>query len=87
MTLEEYKTSIRKYRGHLRSMDKDLEIIYDYGVSEFVDYSLTSKKMGVSKMAIIADNMNDVEQVDLITWLGVKGRSKTDIDIYLLGVL
>jgi len=87
MTVNEYKEAIRKYRGHLASMDLELEAIHEFATPKFLEYSLRSKKMGVSKMAMIADSVSDEDMDELVDWLDERVRSKAEIDIKLLDLI
>ena len=84
MKLEEYKESIRKYRGHLASMDEELGTIYFNGSELFKEMSLSTKVMGISKMANIAEEMDWGEQNKFVVWLLEKKRNKSEIDTKLL---
>ena len=87
MTLQTYKEKIRTYRGHLKSMDKELESIYDFGTEEFIEFSLTSKAIGVTKMAYIAENLSWDDQKEFIIWIHDGKRNKSAIDIKLLDLI
>ena len=84
MDLEQYKEAIRKYRGHLKSCDGELEEIFNYGCHDFKDWTLSTKAIGVHKMAYIAINMNDKKQQEFVVWVTKKKRTVTDIDMYIL---
>ena len=85
MTQDTYKDSIRKYRGHLRSMDEELNSIYELGSNELTEWSLGSKIIGVSKIAKIAELDKDI-QVKFLIWVQAYKRTKNDIDVKLLEI-
>jgi hypothetical protein len=84
MTKNEYKEAIRKYRGHLKSVDKELEEIFDYGTMKFIEYTLHTKQMGVRKLAFAAKNVSNADLDELVDWLLEGVRTKAQIDLKLL---
>ena len=87
MTLTQYKESIRKYRGHLKSCDSELNEIWKSGSGKLIGFSLVSKLMGVGKMANVANGMTHEDQDKFVSWLLEKKRNKTSIDVKLLELI
>ena len=87
MTLQDYKTKIRTYRGHLKSMDDALEEIYTNGCEEFIIFSLESKRIGVSKMATLATSLNHHKQQAFLIWLALEKRTLNEINSKMLELI
>ena len=87
MTLLEYKTKIRHYRGALKSMDDNLDELYENATKELLEYSLARKTIGIHKMSIIAIEANSDTQKNLVVWLMSEKRNKIEIDIKLLEII
>ena len=87
MTLENYKESIRKYRGHLKSVDVELDSLWNNGTKDLLEYSLSNKGMGVRKMCEMSLHLSDEQQDAFVTWMKVKKRCKNEVDVKLLGLI
>ena len=87
MTLENYKESIRKYRGHLKSVDVELDSLWNNGTKDLIEYSLSSKRVGVRKMCYMAEGLSNEQQDAFVTWMKVKKRCKNEVDVKLLGLI
>ena len=87
MTVSDYKFNMRKYRGHLKSMDTELEAIYEFGISRFIDWTLANKAIGVAKMAYIADNLGVDKQNEFLDWMNQQARTKNEIDTKLMEMI
>ncbi len=87
MTVDDYKFNMRKYRGALKSVDTELETIYLAGTERFINYTLASKDMGVSKLAYITDNLTVAQQDEFLDWLTDKKRFVNEIDLKLTEII
>jgi hypothetical protein len=87
MKLEEYKSNIRKYRGHLASMDDALEEIHTSGCEEFIEFTLSTKAIGVGKMAMIATSLSHHQQQIFLVWMSLEKRTANQISLKLLELI
>lgn len=87
MNVNDYKEAIRKYRGHLKSVDTELSEIWTSGSNNFIEFSLSNKSMGVRKMAEVANCMIHEDQDKFIVWMQEKVRKKNEIDSKLMEMI
>ena len=83
MKLDEYKDKIRELRGSLKSCDDDLYTIYHQSCRPLLNWSLSNKYIGVTKIRNVAC-LNYKTQREFITWMDTKRRSIQEVDVWLL---
>ena len=83
MTLEEFKNEMRLNRGKLTKYDTDLEVIYDSGTTDLVNFALNKKLMGVHNISWIAIQSYGY-QIKFTTWMADKNwkASKEELDLW-----
>jgi hypothetical protein len=85
MSKQLFKDNMRLNRGRLssKSMEANMDYIYDYGSPAFVVYMETTKKLGIDNAAKIVYELDAREQNKLIKWIDSKPASLPVSDIEL----
>ena len=84
MTLQQYADELRAIRGKLKSMDKEINLIWSTGSDKFIEFTLTHKVLGLRNLAIIVAAMSKAEQDEFVNWCLLKTRTKNDILVKLM---
>ncbi len=90
MTNQEFREKMRENRGRLASVkiSDNMDYINTMGTNDFVNYMLTTKKLGVDKAAQIISDLTDDEQDELVLWLDSKSASigVSEIDLKVIRI-